>query len=676
MKKKLLCASLIIAASSLVFANDNPNFTKLEDTVITTENFETTVRDTPANISIITGEQIEKSGAKDLVQALQNVPGISVKRYAGTIKFDIRGVNSMYSDRNTLITLDGVPVSPDQVANLPIENISKIEVIPGGGAVLYGDKAIGGVVNIISKSALDKKFYGNVYLETGNYHYSKKGFDFGTKITDRLLTEVGFTKSNPSVWRHGEKFDKNDARFRAKYLLDKGDVEFKYTHSEDKDKRGVAVPRYVTNKDRRDPGFLSGGKHKSNDYYLKFRKELDKDLEFLAYGNFYERKNWSYDDETNKYNRDDTDEKLYGKFQLKKTYMDSNYFIVGFDYLKDKIKPKEKFAGIKGISGTWDKEKKEYKEYKYMEFGDSVKRNYGIFAMNKINYNKFQFTQGIRYDKADYDFYWKNGSLNNKEKIGTKGKNKYGDYSLELSANYLYSDTGSTYLTFTRAFRTPTISEMRYTKNSEKLKPQTQDTIELGVKDFVANTYVSMGTFYKWTHDEIYSAIPPEVRGMVNYNIGNTRRVGFEAFAEHYIGDLTLNGSVTYLHHKVVDGKYKNSRIPSVPNWKLTAGANYNITPNFNVGGDWLYYSNSYDLDDLENKRGETVKGYYIFNLSACYKFENGIELTARIENIFDKKYDEYVGYWMETNAQEKVKKRQYYPAIGRNYTLGIKYNF
>lgn len=146
MKKKLLCASLIIAASSLVFANDNPNFTKLEDTVITTENFETTVRDTPANISIITGEQIEKSGAKDLVQALQNVPGISVKRYAGTIKFDIRGVNSMYSDKNTLITLDGVPVSPDQVANLPIENISKIEVIPGGGAVLYGDKAIGGVV--------------------------------------------------------------------------------------------------------------------------------------------------------------------------------------------------------------------------------------------------------------------------------------------------------------------------------------------------------------------------------------------------------------------------------------------------------------------------------------------------------------------------------------------------
>lgn len=63
----------------------------------------------------------------------------------------------MYSDRNALITLDGVPVTSAQVSNIPIETIERIEVIPGGGGILYGDKAIGGIVNIISKSALDKK---------------------------------------------------------------------------------------------------------------------------------------------------------------------------------------------------------------------------------------------------------------------------------------------------------------------------------------------------------------------------------------------------------------------------------------------------------------------------------------------------------------------------------------
>lgn len=651
MKKSILLGAFIVTAT-MALGKEDGNFVKLEDTVITTENFETTVRDTPSNISIVTSDEIEKSGAKDLVQALQNVPGISIKRYAGTIKFDIRGLNSMYSDKNALITLDGVPVSASQINNLPIESISKIEVIPGGGAVLYGDKAIGGIVNILTKSAMDKPFYGNVYLETGDNHYSKKGFDTGFKVTDKLLAEVGYTNSNPSAWRHGEKFEKDEARIRTKYQLEKGDIEFKYTHSENEDHKGVAVPRYVSNKDRRNPGEIIRSKNKSNDYYLKYRKELGNDYEFLAYGNYYEKENLSFNSENNSYYKKDKDVKKYLKMQVKKAYMNSNYLILGMDYLKDEIKP-------------------------YESSKDSIKNNYGIFAMNKINYNKFQFTQGIRYDKAKYDFYWRDASLNAPEKRGTKDNVKYGNYSLELSGNYLYSDTGSTYLTYTRAFRTPTVGEIRYTKNSEKLKSQTQDTIELGVKDFVANTYVTLSTFYKKTNNEIYSAIPPEFTGMVNYNIGDTKRIGFEGFAEHYIGKLTLNTSATYIHHKVINGAYKNSYIPSVPNWKLTAGAKYDFTERFTVGGDWLYYSNSYDLDDIKNERGETVKGYYIFNMSAYYKFENGIILTARIENIFDKKYDEYAGYWADKYENNiKINRRQYYPAIGRNYTLGIEYKF
>ena len=142
-KKLLLVSSFILLASSMAAKE---NSIKLDQTVVTTENFATDVRRTPANISIVTAEDIEKSGAKDLVQALQNVPGIAVKRYAGTIKFDMRGSNSMYADKNNLITLDGVPVSASQVANLPIETIERVEVIPGGGNILYGDKAVGGVV--------------------------------------------------------------------------------------------------------------------------------------------------------------------------------------------------------------------------------------------------------------------------------------------------------------------------------------------------------------------------------------------------------------------------------------------------------------------------------------------------------------------------------------------------
>lgn len=667
MNTKLLLGAIIFCSINLhAEQNSNYNF-KLEETVISTENFETNVRETAANISIITSEEIEKSAAKDFVDVLKNVPGISVKRYAGTVKFDIRGLNSMYSDRNSLITLDGVPVSSNQVGNLPIESIERIEVIPGGGGILYGDKAIGGVINIITKSPENKQYYGSVYTNYGSNNLRKVGFDYGTKLTENLITEVEYNDYNSDGWRHGEKFETKDARFKGKYLLENGEIEYKYTHSEDEYYKGIAVPRYVSDNDRKDPGRLSKSKEKSNDNYLKWKYNLSNDTEILMYGNYYERENEAFNRKTDEFYRDSDDVRKYLKFQMKHSYLPKSYFILGTDYSREEYKPYSTSEGYKQISGS--------NIYKWVKDGDSTKDNVGIFVLNKYTYDKFEFTQGARYDNAEYDFYWRNGKLNDPKKIGENDTAKYENYSFELSANYLYSETGSAYLTYTRFFRTPTATEIRYTRNSETLNPQIQDTIELGWKEFIADTYISASTFYKLTNDEIYSAIPPEFSGMVNYNIGNTERIGFELYAEHYINKLTLKSSITYLHHEIVDGNYESSHIPSVPNWKLTAGAVYNFTNNLSVSGDWLYYSKSYDLDDLENVRGESVSGYATFDLAAYYKLQNGLSFTARLENVFDKKYDEYTGYWDDTyENNETIFRRQYYPAIGRTITIGMKY--
>ncbi|MBS9776390.1 MAG: TonB-dependent receptor [Fusobacterium sp.] len=655
MKKIGLLAFLL---STALFAQENQakvekNQVKLDESVITAENFETTVRNTAANVTVVTADDIAKSGAKDLVQALQSVPGIAVKRYAGTIKFDMRGTNSMYSDKNNLVTLDGVPATSKQVSNLPIESIARVEVIPGGGNILYGDKSIGGVVNVLTKSVEDKKVYGNVSGEIGNNKYHKENITVGSRLTDKLIAEVGFTNSRPMVWRTGEKAKEQEGRFKVKYLLDNGDVEFKYTHSENERKRGNALPKKWVEEHREETIIhtasgkrkLFGGINKRDDFYLKYRQVFGKDLEVLAYGNYYHSKNSKYVYKLEEFKRNLDVYRKYGKFQLKKSYMTDNYFIVGADWLRNETK-------------LYDSKK-------------SVKNNLGIFVKNKINYDKFQFTQALRYDNAKYDFYWRDGSLTLPEKRGKKGSQKYGDVSLELSGMYSYSDTGIAYLSYNRAFRTPTLGEMKYTLNSQKLKAQVQDTFEIGVKDYIYDTYVSLATYYKKTNDELYSTIPPEFYGMVNYNVGDTRRIGVEAFAEHYFGDLTVNGGLTYINHKITKAAnpiYKNSKIPSVPNWKLTAGVNYNVTPKFNVGADWLYYSKSFDLDDIANERGETCKGYSVFNLSANYKFENGLSLNAKVENILDEKYNEYEGYWS--------KSRQWYPAIGRNFSVGFNYKF
>lgn len=659
MYKKLAITSLFFASLSY---SQEVQSVKLNESVISTQNFETNVRETPANISIVTAEEIKKTGAQDLVDALKHVPGISVKHYAGGIKFDIRGLNSMYSDKNSLITLDGVPITSKQAGNIPIETIERIEVIPGGGNILYGDKAIGGIVNIISKSVTDKKYYGNVYSQFGSNDEQKLGFDYGTKLSERLITEVGYTDYGSDGWRDGEDYDKKDSRFKTKYLLNNGEVEFKYNHSDNKNYSGVAVPKYVLDNDRKDPGRLVKTKNESDDYYLRWRQNISKDTEFLIYENYYKNEKSSFNRTTKSFYHDEDEERNYVKAQIKHTYLPDSYFITGFDLLKDEVKPQNKTSKWNSNLG------------RYVKNGNSTKDGFGAFALNQYTHKKLQFTQGIRYDYAKYDFYWRDASLNAADKRGTKDNAKYNDYSYDLSTNYMYSNTGSTYISYNRAFRTPTTSEIYYTRNSEKLDPQIQDTFELGIKDFVSNTYVSASVFYKITKDEIYSTIPPEFTGMVNYNIGDTERMGTELYLEHYIGDLTLKSSATYIHHEVISGKYEGSEIPSVPNWRLTFGASYDVNPRFSVGADVLYSGLSYDLDDIANERGESTGEYTTVDAFTQYRFTNGVTATFRVNNLFDEEYNEYAGYWGD--SKYNVDQRHYYPAIGRTYTLGLSYSF
>ncbi len=681
MSKQLLSLSFFIC-SILALGAGVEKTIKLNDSVITTENFETTVRDTSANISIVTSEEIKNSGSKDLVDVLKNVPGVRVTRYAGTIKFDIRGLNSMYSDRNSLITLDGVPVSTSQISSLPLAMIERVEVIPGGGNILYGDKAIGGIINVLTKNIENKDFYGNIFGDYGSYNTRKYGFLYGTKITNNFLTEIAFVEDSNNGWRKHEDFRNHSFNLKAKYLLEDGEIEYKYTYNRDKNKLGVAVPRYLSESDRRDPGKISGSRYETNDNYLRVTKNISSNTEVLVYGNYYYRKNSNFSrNKGNNYNgsykRDGDDERKYIKAQVKHTYTSDGYFIFGTDYLNESFKPYSVGEEYKKVTGLGDNGKDKITNYKMIKSGDSSKENFGMFLMNRYEYGKLQLSQGIRYDYSKYNFYWRNASLNNWEKIGTKDDSKYNNYSYELSANYLYSDTGSAYISYGRAFRTPTASEMRYTKNSEKLKPQVQDTVEVGIKDFINDTYFSLSTFYKKTHDEIYSAIPPEFSGMVNYNIGKTERVGFEGVVEHYIDKLTLKSSITYIKSKVVDGEYAGSEIPSVPNWKITGGLTYDFNEKLSTTFEGVYYSQSYDLDDLENLRGKNSGEYVTFDLSAYYKITQDLMITGRIENIFDEKYDEYAGYWDDNYENNEWKfRRQYYPAIGRTVTIGISYTF
>lgn len=115
----------------------------------------------PSVASVITAEEIRDLGAKDLDEVLVKVPGLHVSKseYMSSSQYLIRGMTSTYNPQ-VLMLMNGVPMTSlflgnrtDFGTSLPVENISRIEVIRGPGSALYGADAFSGVINIITKNA-------------------------------------------------------------------------------------------------------------------------------------------------------------------------------------------------------------------------------------------------------------------------------------------------------------------------------------------------------------------------------------------------------------------------------------------------------------------------------------------------------------------------------------------
>src|SRR5690625_873520 len=131
---------------------------RLEPVVVTAAGYEQALRDAPASISVISGEELSKQSYSDITDAMDNIPGVYVTGGGGSRDISIRGMSKAY----TLYMVDGRPISDGRSVNtnandqskqitLPtISMIERIEVIRGPMSSLYGYQAMCAVVNIIT----------------------------------------------------------------------------------------------------------------------------------------------------------------------------------------------------------------------------------------------------------------------------------------------------------------------------------------------------------------------------------------------------------------------------------------------------------------------------------------------------------------------------------------------
>lgn len=150
---------------------------EIGEVVVSARQIEEPLRTTAHSVSIVTGEELDRRVDRSVAEGLEELPGLFVQQLGTrgeSVNIRIRGATAA----DTLVLLDGVRLNnpADNQANLgliPVEQIDRIEVLRGSQAVLYGGNAVGGVVNIITKSG-ESPSQTNLSLEGGNLGHRRE----------------------------------------------------------------------------------------------------------------------------------------------------------------------------------------------------------------------------------------------------------------------------------------------------------------------------------------------------------------------------------------------------------------------------------------------------------------------------------------------------------------------
>ncbi len=162
--------------------NDETQGFTLDPMIVTAQRYEKKDLDIPAMVKVYTEEQLKNTGANTVIEALKFSEGIIYNSQGPngqsiasmTSKVVIRG-----QEKGTLILIDGIPINlrnSYSLEDMPVDDVEKIEVMKGGGAVLYGSDATGGVINIITK----KKRDNSVRVSGGSNNRQKHGLSLQT----------------------------------------------------------------------------------------------------------------------------------------------------------------------------------------------------------------------------------------------------------------------------------------------------------------------------------------------------------------------------------------------------------------------------------------------------------------------------------------------------------------
>ena len=634
MQKNLITTAILLALPSLALAEQSQELRPV--TVYSAYAAPINQDKTASSVTVLTEKDFAERNATYVSDVLKTVPGVAMGISGGrgaVSSLFLRGANS----KHTAVIIDGIKVNPVDTnfdfGGLTLSNVERIEVLRGEQSALWGSDAMGGVVYITTKSGLykDKPFNIDFDFGTGShrtldgsvtvsgynkgFYYALQGDSHKTAGISARTTE---TQGNTTyVATEKDKFHRDSGSLRLGYDDNDKGIELLAKHSSQTVHFDNSV-QYEKNADDRtrtkDTQFkLSGYVGNSNDLFVhkanvSHIKTKSETTQYNKYSTKIENKDYESQKLAASYQLDvnfDNQGEVKQAVSLLTDYQHSKYVYSGYNYVPKKLIEKSIAA--------------EYRLFTEQDHSLSLSGRY---------------TDNSQFENA---------------------------FTARLAGAYRFSPNIKAHASFGKAIHNPTMSEYYgWSGNwlaNPNLKAEKSLGGELGLLFETIDKQHSFDVTYFARNVDNYLAFKEIVQYTVYQSVnrdGKTKIKGVElAYNGKFTDNLSLFANYTFTRIKADNDQYGSNTVRR-PKHSGNLGINYQVTNELGMNANLSYVGKRFDVGN------KAMPSYTLVNLGANYQLTKNLNIYAHLNNVFDKKYENVLGYG------------QY----GRNVYVGLKGSF
>ena len=632
-------------------------------------------------VTVITADEIAASAAATLPDILATEAGVVGRSLYGNnatrASVDMRGFGAA-AKQNTLILIDGrrlndVDMAAVDFSAIPLADIERIEIIRGGGSVLYGDSAGGGVINIISKKPAAQA--GGAGLDLTVASFRQRQLDINTTTTmgaTRVLATL--STINNDGYRANNELQQRNLRVDMRTPLNTGEWFMRIGLSDQElglpgarsvdpgssidelatDRNGTSTPNDYANQDGLD--FSAG-----------VTRYLSDNAELVFDAGYRRNKQQAYYD----YGGGFSDYYDTGLATTSLTpRLNVAYDTAGLD--------SSATIGIDIYLSRYDSDRSLNPSTSSTPIHrlaiDQTSR--ALYASNQTRIaDDTNFTAGARMQSVSQtatDRYDAAAPSNFPDSEAPAFRDDFREALWQLGIHHQASETLSLNAGIERAVRFATVDEIfeydpLFNRVFSPLKPQTGNQYNAGFR-FKRGQTVVMGNLYVINLD---NEIHFDPLTYTNINLDPTRRRGAEfSLQRDFSDDVSIRASYTRMEARFREGAYTGNMVPLVPGDSATLSAQWRADARSRISATLNYVGNQYFDNDQSNTFGKKIPAYATVDLKYTLTGPQW-NLVARINNAFDR---EYFGYGVSSTAV--AGKYNAYPEPGRILSLSLSRRF